>query len=97
MEQARALWSDVVVPLESLRVPPRNASAICILTEWEQFRALDFERLARIVATPILLDFRNIYSAEQVTRHGFAYFGLGTAPAMPEPLDVAGDQVAAAE
>ena len=96
MEQARALWSDV-----SFRSSPysaaRNAHAICILTEWEQFRALDFERLGRMVASSILLDFRNIYSARQVTRHGFAYFGLGTAPAMPEPLDVAGDQVAAAE
>jgi UDPglucose 6-dehydrogenase len=77
MEQARMLWSDVAFcssPYEAAE----NASAICILTEWEQFRALDFERLAELVATPILLDFRNIYSREEVTRHGFAYSRIGS-------------------
>jgi UDPglucose 6-dehydrogenase len=77
MEQARMLWSDVAFcssPYEAAE----NASAICILTEWEQFRALDFERLAELVAMPILLDFRNIYSREEVTRHGFAYSRIGS-------------------
>ena len=75
--RARLLWSDVAFcssPYEAAE----NASAICVLTEWEQFRALDFERLAELVATPILLDFRNIYSREEVTRRGFAYSRIGS-------------------
>ncbi|WP_274628673.1 UDP-glucose dehydrogenase family protein [Arvimicrobium flavum] len=99
MDQARAIWTDV-----SFRANPysaaRNASAICILTEWEQFRALDFERLGRAVASPILVDFRNIYSARDVTRHGFAYFGVGSAPELPgpvEPTTAEYERVAAAE
>ena len=67
-----------------------NASAICILTEWEQFRALDFDRLAELVATPILLDFRNIYSREEVTRRGFAYSRIGSGSRAPSDRGNAG-------
>ncbi|TGQ42030.1 UDP-glucose/GDP-mannose dehydrogenase family protein [Mesorhizobium sp. M00.F.Ca.ET.216.01.1.1] len=88
MEQARMLWSDVAFrsnPYDAAE----NASAICILTEWEQFRALDFKRLAKLVATPIMLDFRNIYSADEVTSHGFAYFRIGAASRTgPAPTNV---------
>jgi UDPglucose 6-dehydrogenase len=90
MEQARMLWTDVKFcsnPYDAAA----NASAICILTEWEQFRALDLERLAGLVATPILLDFRNIYSAEEVTRYGFTYLGIGAASLTPSysPVELA--------
>ena len=76
MEQARMLWSDVEFASNPYEAAA-NASAICILTEWDQFRTLDFERLAKLVATPVLLDFRNICSAQEVTRHGFAYSRIG--------------------
>ena len=82
MEQARSLWSDVVFassPYEAAK----DASAICIVTEWEQFRALDFRRLAKLVAARVLVDFRNIYSTEEVTRHGFAYSRIGSGSLMP--------------
>ncbi|WP_265518331.1 UDP-glucose dehydrogenase family protein [Nitratireductor luteus] len=82
MDQARALWSDVAFhasPYEAAR----NASAICILTEWEQFRALDLQRLEKVVAQPVLVDLRNIYSEEEVTRFGFAYSGIGSRPRTP--------------
>ena len=77
MEQARMLWSDVEFASNPYEAAA-NASAICILTEWDQFRTLDFERLAKLVATPVLLDFRNICSAQEVTRHGFAYSRIGS-------------------
>ncbi len=79
MEQARHIWSDVVDFRSNPYEAAENASAICVLTEWEQFRALDFDRLAKVVAKPILLDFRNIYSPEQVTRRGFIYSRIGSA------------------
>jgi UDPglucose 6-dehydrogenase len=84
MEQARQIWpSDVVDFRSGPYEAAENASAICLLTEWEQFRALDFERLAGIVAKPILLDFRNIYSPEQVTKRGFLYSRIGSASWSP--------------
>jgi len=57
-----------------------GASALVIVTEWEQFRALDFGRLKTVMARPVLVDLRNIYSPEEIVRHGFAYTGVGRAP-----------------
>jgi UDPglucose 6-dehydrogenase len=48
-----------------------------ILTEWEQFRALDFTRLKQVMRRPVLIDLRNIYRADEVARHGFIYSGVG--------------------
>ena len=54
-----------------------GASALVIVTEWEQFRALDFARLKKIMQRPVLVDLRNIYRLEEVARHGFVYEGIG--------------------
>ena len=54
-----------------------GASALVIVTEWEQFRALDFARLKGIMAKPVLVDLRNIYRPDELTRHGFVYEGVG--------------------
>jgi len=50
-----------------------------IVTEWDMFRALDFRRLGEVMAAKTLVDLRNVYSAEDVRRRGFAYFGVGVA------------------
>ena len=54
-----------------------GASALVIVTEWEQFRALDFDRLKGVMAKPVLVDLRNIYRPDELTRHGFVYEGVG--------------------
>ncbi|WP_159587170.1 UDP-glucose dehydrogenase family protein [Chelativorans xinjiangense] len=82
MDQARAFWSEVTFhasPYEAAE----NASAICILTEWEQFRALDLQRLEKVVAQPVLVDLRNVYSHEEARRFGFAYSGIGSRSSTP--------------
>ena len=48
-----------------------------IVTEWEQFRALDFERLKSVMQRPVLVDLRNVYRPDHVARHGIAYEGIG--------------------
>jgi UDPglucose 6-dehydrogenase len=48
-----------------------------IVTEWEQFRALDFDRLKKVMAKPVMVDLRNVYRAEQAARYGFAYESIG--------------------
>ena len=58
----------------------QNADLIVILTEWNEFRALDLKRLARRMATPHMADLRNIYSAHDAKRAGFtAYDSIGRA------------------
>ncbi|MDP2410196.1 MAG: UDP-glucose/GDP-mannose dehydrogenase family protein [Pseudolabrys sp.] len=54
-----------------------GASALVIVTEWEQFRALDFDRLKGVMARPVMVDLRNIYRPEEVERHGFVYESVG--------------------
>ncbi|AHF85196.1 UDP-glucose 6-dehydrogenase [Rhizobium leguminosarum bv. trifolii WSM1689] len=55
-----------------------GADALVIVTEWNQFRALDFSRLKQSMRAPILVDLRNIYRSDEVRKHGFTYTGIGT-------------------
>jgi len=54
-----------------------DADALVIVTEWDQFRALDTTRLKAIMAAPVLVDLRNIYSPKQMTKFGFIYSSVG--------------------
>ncbi|MEP2785142.1 MAG: UDP-glucose/GDP-mannose dehydrogenase family protein [Pseudoruegeria sp.] len=56
----------------------QNADAVVLLTEWNEFRALDLKRVAKRMATPRMADLRNIYSAKDAKRAGFeAYTSVG--------------------
>ena len=54
-----------------------EADALVIVTEWNEFRALDFRRLKTVMKTPILVDLRNIYREDEVVKHGFSYSSVG--------------------
>jgi UDPglucose 6-dehydrogenase len=56
-----------------------NADALVIVTEWEQFRALDLNRLKELMAQPIIVDLRNIYRSDEMAEHGFTYTSVGRA------------------
>ena len=56
----------------------KGADAVVILTEWNEFRALDLDRLASLMASPRMADLRNVYSAKDVEKAGFeTYVGVG--------------------
>ena len=60
----------------------KGADAIVILTEWNEFRALDLGRMAGVMNAPAMADLRNIYSAGEATLAGFTrYVSVGRAPA----------------
>ncbi len=54
-----------------------GADAVAIVTEWDVFRALDLERLAKAMARPVLVDLRNIYHRSDVETAGFTYIAIG--------------------
>src|SRR5260370_42114745 len=56
-----------------------EADAVVIVTEWEQFRALDMEQLRDLMACPVVVDLRNIYRPEDMKKHRFAYTSVGRA------------------
>ena len=55
----------------------KKSDALVILTEWNQFRALDLKKLKKILNKPIIIDLRNIYNPEEVKNIGFEYYSLG--------------------
>jgi UDPglucose 6-dehydrogenase len=48
-----------------------------VLTEWDEFRWLDFDKVASVMAAPVILDARNLLDPASVRRRGFTYQGLG--------------------
>ena len=80
MENARKVI-DGIDYAEDAYAAAKDADAIVIVTEWNQFRALDFARLKSVMTSPVLVDLRNIYRREEVAKHGFAYTSIGR-PAM---------------
>jgi UDPglucose 6-dehydrogenase len=55
----------------------RDASAIVILTEWNEFRTLDLAKLKRLMKQPVLCDLRNIYEPEDIEAAGWTHVGVG--------------------
>ncbi len=56
-----------------------DANALLILTEWEEFKNLDLERVKSLMKTPIIVDGRNIFELDEMERLGFIYRGIGRA------------------
>ncbi len=54
-----------------------GADALVILTEWDQFRALDLDRIKNAMAKPVVIDLRNIYRPAEMKACGFRYIGVG--------------------
>jgi len=57
-----------------------GADALVIATEWEQFRALDLDRLKAALKSPLIVDLRNIYTPAEMHGHGFRYHSIGRPP-----------------
>jgi UDPglucose 6-dehydrogenase len=82
MDEARKLLDDVVW-CDTAYECMGGADALAIVTEWNEFRALDLARVKRLMRQPVLVDLRNIYEAEAVTGAGFSYVCIGRPNARP--------------
>ncbi len=75
-EQARMVLQNVeycASPYEAVE----GADALSIVTEWDEFRALDLRRVLTMLKQPVLVDLRNIYDRDQVEGLGYQYVGIG--------------------
>lgn len=85
MEQAKKILTEVTYadgPYECAE----DADALVIVTEWEQFRALDLKILKQVMARPVVVDLRNVYRPDEMARHGFTYTSVGLNPRQPERI-----------
>ena len=76
MEEAAKLLDGVVFkdgPYDALA----GADAAVIMTEWNQFRALDLDRIKLLLKQPVMVDLRNVYRRDLIARHGFRYVSVG--------------------
>lgn len=76
MDVAREIMPDIAYASDPYEVAD-GAEVLALVTEWDAFRALDLGRLASLMATPRLVDLRNVYDAQEARRAGFAYAGIG--------------------
>ena len=61
----------------------RGADAVAIVTEWNEFKLLNLERLRGLMRRPLIFDGRNIYEPERMRRLGFEYHSIGRRPVYP--------------
>jgi UDPglucose 6-dehydrogenase len=74
---ARRLFGDRIALCEKSYDALVGADALAIVTEWNEFREPDFERMRGLLRSPVIFDGRNIYSPEQMKALGFTYFSIG--------------------
>ena len=55
----------------------KKADVLCLVTEWQEFKDLDFKRIKKLMRRPIIVDARNIYQPERLKKLGFIYEGIG--------------------
>lgn len=76
MDQAKPLLPGIIFA-PSAYVAAENADALVIVTEWDQFRALDLGRIKATLKSPVVVDLRNIYRPEEMKARGFDYHSVG--------------------
>ncbi|KCZ49677.1 MULTISPECIES: UDP-glucose/GDP-mannose dehydrogenase family protein [unclassified Hyphomonas] len=76
MEEASHLLKDIQFAKNAYEAA-QDADALVIVTEWDQFRALDLERIKAALKSNVVVDLRNIYSPEDMAAKGFAYTSIG--------------------
>lgn len=76
MEAAKAVLGPVTYGKSPYEIAT-GAEAIVVVTEWDEFRALDFRRLKQEMKAPVIVDLRNIYKSDEMVKYGFSHFPIG--------------------
>ena len=81
MKEAAGLLKDVAFK-DGPYAAVEEADALVIITEWDQFRALDLDRVKLLMRSPVVIDLRNIYRPDDMRARGFRYTGVGRGTAL---------------
>jgi UDPglucose 6-dehydrogenase len=87
MERARAIFPNLIYSADPYEVA-KGADALLVLTEWEQFKRLDWKRVRKEMARPLIVDGRNMLRPAEMRELGFEYLSFGR----PENVAVMADQ-----
>ncbi len=83
MPACRPLFPAVTFTKDAYEVA-EGADAIVIITEWNQFRKLDLDRLRGLLRQPLVIDLRNLYEADAMAAEGFRYVSIGRPEGIPD-------------
>ena len=84
MDEAKSLIEGVVWCSDAYDAMD-GADAVAIITEWNEFRALDLKRAHSLLNQPVMVDLRNIYRPDQMREAGFTYVSIGRAAVSATP------------
>jgi UDPglucose 6-dehydrogenase len=76
-ESARRVFGDRITYCNHSYDALEGADALAVVTEWNEFREPDFEKIKQLLKSPVIFDGRNIYAPEQMRGLGFQYFSIG--------------------
>ena len=96
MEEAQRLYGDRddLTLCGTKEACLRDADALVVLTEWQMFRAPDFDLLKEKLKAPVVFDGRNLYEPARMARRGFAYYAIGRG--LPRPAGAPGTEASEA-
>lgn len=77
MDYSKSIWGDRINYCQYSYEAVKNANALLLLTEWNEFRRPDFEKIKSLMAAPLIFDGRNQYNAERLKDKGFVYYQIG--------------------
>lgn len=77
MDNARKIFGNKIEYSRTSYECLENADALTLLTEWNEFRKPDFEKISRLLKNKVIFDGRNIYNIERLRKLGFTYYGIG--------------------
>lgn len=77
MSNVKEIYGDNIQFCKSMYDTLEGADCLCIMTEWQEFRSPDFERMAELLHEPLIFDGRNVYDLDQMKSLGFQYVSIG--------------------
>ncbi|MGH9498289.1 MAG: UDP-glucose dehydrogenase family protein [Terriglobales bacterium] len=82
IEKAKAILPEVHYCSDAYEAA-QGAEAVLLVTEWDEFRRIDWDRLSAAVERPLIVDCRNMLNESEAASHGFHYFSVGRPPVLP--------------
>ncbi len=77
MEEAKKYLPEGIQYVDDSYEACEGADMVVLMTEWNQYRALDLDRIASLLSNPVFVDLRNVYDPQTMKEKGFTYVGVG--------------------
>ena len=77
MDEAKKVFGDRIEYMKDNYAVAKDADALAVITEWNEFRRPNFEKVKGMMKSPVIFDGRNIYEPKEMRELGFTYYGIG--------------------